>query len=298
MTQPTLSTIDVEGGSLRVARWGDPDAPTAIGAHGITASHVFWSLIGAHLSEIGLGLIAPDLRGRGDSSDPGDKSSISQHADDLIAIARRSDMEPAVVVGHSMGGFVAAICGVRHPDVVKRVVLVDGGPALVDPLPPDANVETVLHQVIGPSLERLDRTFVDQQEYRDFWHAHPSTAGIPDELVDAYADYDLRPVGEGWRSKVSRDAVLADARDTLIDDDVRTAVADLHCPTTFLYAERGMLDVPDGLYGPQRVTELLGDLGHVDARLVPDTNHFTIGMGPAGAAIVADAVAGALQAAG
>lgn len=295
MSQPELTDVDVQGGPLRVARWGDRDAPTAVAAHGITSSHVFWSLIGVRLAERGLGLVAPDLRGRGDSSDPGDTSSIRRHADDLIVVAEQLGVEPSVIVGHSMGGFVAAVCGVRHADLVKRVVLIDGGPALVPPLPDDADVEAVLLQVIGPSLERLDQTFDDPQDYREFWQNHPALASVPTDVVDAYADYDLRQVGEGWRSKVSRAAVLADARDTLVDPEVRQAVAALRCPVTFLYAERGMLDDPQGLYTEDRVQELVGDLDHVRTRLVADTNHFTIGVGTDGAAAVADAIAAALR---
>lgn len=296
LTEPELFDVPVDGGTLRVARWGQEGAPTAVAAHGITSSHVFWTLIGEKLAGHGLGLLAPDLRGRGDSDDPGERSSIAQHADDLIAVADHVGLADMVVAGHSMGGFVAAVCGVRHADRVRRVVLIDGGPALVPPLPPDADVEAVLHQVIGPSLERLDRTFADRQEYRDFWHAHPATAGIPGDLVDAYADYDLHPARGGWRSKVSRDVVLADARDTLVAAEVRNAVAALECPVTFLYAERGMLDGPQGLYTADRVTELVGHLDHVRTKLVSDTNHFTIGMGRGGAATVADAIAHAISA--
>ncbi|MGI9017754.1 MAG: alpha/beta hydrolase [Euzebya sp.] len=291
MTSPKLFDVAVDGGRVRAARWGATDAPTAVAAHGITSSHVFWSMIGQMLADRGLALLAPDLRGRGDSSEPSGTSSMAAHAQDLLTVCAHLGVEPSVVVGHSMGGFVAAVCGVRHPDFIQRVVLVDGGPPIGDQLPPDSDVEAVLLQVIGPSLERLEQRFATPQDYRDFWHAHPACAGIPDDLIDAYADHDLRPDGDVWRSKVSRRAVLEDARALLQESEVREAVANLRCPTTFIHAERGMLDGPDGLYPASQVDSLVGDLAHVRTLFALDTNHFTIGMSPHGAAIVTDAIA-------
>ncbi len=291
-----MTTIQVEGGELAVARWGPTDAPTAVAAHGITSHHLAWSLVGQDLAERGLGLVAPDLRGRGDSSDPGAASSLAAHADDLVAMAHSLALPtPGVVAGHSMGGFVAAMAGVRHPGSWSHVVLVDGGPPLSDPLPEGTDVEAVLLSVIGPALERLDARFESPEAYRVFWRNHPALAGVDPHLVNRYADYDLRPDGDTWRSKVSRVAILADARDTLVDPEVRTAVESLApLPATMLHAERGMQDGPVALYPPERIAAIVDPLPHVETHLVEDVNHYTISLAPHGARAVADAIASAL----
>ena len=41
-------------------------------------------------------------------------------------------VDQAVVVGHSMGGFVAVVLAHHHPERVRRLVLIDGGLPLVD----------------------------------------------------------------------------------------------------------------------------------------------------------------------
>lgn len=288
---PEILHAPVPGGELAVARWAAAGGgATVVAAHGITGSQVFWTLVGERLADAGVTLLAPDLRGRGNSAQLAASSSITRHADDLAAILDHAGVERTVVVGHSMGAFVASSTAVRHPERVARLLLVDGGPPLTAPLPADVDVEAVLRQVIGPSLDRLRRTFASPEDYRAFWHAHPAMAAAPDELVDAYADYDLREEADGWHARVRESAALADARDTLLDADVLTAFARATCPTLLLYAERGMLDGPEGLYRPAAVEDLVARHPHLEARLVPDTNHFSIGMSHHGADAVAAAI--------
>jgi hypothetical protein len=61
-------------------------------------------------------------------------------------------------------------------------------------------------------------------------------------------------------------------------------------PVTFLYAERGLLNEPVGLYSAEVVAAAkLADAG-VDVRFVPGTNHYSIVLGDRGIAAVAEAV--------
>jgi pimeloyl-ACP methyl ester carboxylesterase len=51
---------------------------------------------------------------------------LAAHGEDLVAVLDHAGVERATVVGHSMGGFVAAVAAHRHPERVERLVLVDG----------------------------------------------------------------------------------------------------------------------------------------------------------------------------
>ena len=68
--------------------------------------------------------IAPDLRGFGESSQHG-PFSIDQYADDVALLLRMLSIERAVVVGLSMGGYIAFSLWRRHRPLVRGLVLAD-----------------------------------------------------------------------------------------------------------------------------------------------------------------------------
>ena len=49
----------------------------------------------------------------------------ARHADDLAAMLRKLDADPADLVGASYGGLVALLTAIRHPDVVNALVLAE-----------------------------------------------------------------------------------------------------------------------------------------------------------------------------
>jgi lipase len=268
------------------------DGPVVLALHGITASHLSWASVASALNGAAR-FVAVDLRGRGQSAGLGGPYGMRQHALDLVDVLDSLEVEQAVVVGQSMGAYVANVLAEEFPSRVSRLVLVDGGLPL--PMPEGMSVDQVLEAVIGPAVARLSMTFPSREAYHEFWRAHPALAGAWSPSVEEYVDYDLVPAdaGDGFRSRVDADAVRGDSEDTLASESVRTAVTRLPCPAVLLRAERGMLDDPVGLFPDPLVSEwlprapMLTDLG-----VVPDTNHYTILFAPHAAAAVAKAVIG------
>jgi pimeloyl-ACP methyl ester carboxylesterase len=286
-TQPVeWLDVPVEGGTLAVARWSDGPA-VAVAAHGSTSSHRAWSLVGPELDG-DVTLLAPDLRGRADSAGVSGPYGMARHADDLRAVLDHVGAREAVVMGHSMGGFVAAVFATRHPDRTRAALLIDGGPALFAP-PPEDQVDEALQAVIGPALARLDRRFASHEEHRAFWRSHPALdgTGAPPRHVDAYADHDLTGEAGAMRSKTDAEAVRADGRDSLANAEVHAAISRLDVPTVLLLAERGMLNNPQPLYADELVEDLRTAMGPLDTVRVPGTNHYTIVMSEPGARVIA-----------
>jgi pimeloyl-ACP methyl ester carboxylesterase len=283
---PQIFRVPVSGGTLSVARWAGAQ-PVVLAAHGITAN--FRSF--APLAEETAGrvtLLAPDLRGRAGSSGLPGPYGISSHVADLLAVLDHFEVERAVVLGHSMGAWVAASLAATAGDRVDRLVLVDGGYTL--PVPAGTDPEAALQALIGPALERLSMTFPSRAAYQEFWRAHPAFRHDWSPAVEAYIDHDLTGAEPQLRSSVNREAVLADAADTLTDVGVSAAVVRVRCPTVFLHAERGMFDQPPGLYDDERLDQLRRAAPHVRLRLAPDVNHYTVTLSPRGAKVVAQAI--------
>ena len=275
-------TATMQVGDLRVHAWraAEPDAPVAIAAHGITGNGLSWARV-AEMLDGRVTLLAPDLRGRAGSREAPPPYGIARHADDLAAILGELGIPEAILVGHSMGGYIAAVAAVRHPWRASGAVLVDGG--LSREPPAGTDLDAALANLLGPALARLEMTFPDREAYRKFWQEHPAFTEW-NSAADEYTQADL--IGTGpYRSSCVPDAVRTDGRQFLADPDVLAAIHHLPVPGILLYAERGLLNEAPGLYGGPSMESL-----KIPARLVPDTNHYSILLTDKGARAVAEEI--------
>lgn len=285
-------------GGLAVHRWpaGEPGAPVVVAVHGITSNGLAWARVADHLDGAAT-LVAPDLRGRAASRTVPGPYGIATHASDVMAVldeAGAHEPHSAVLVGHSMGGFVAAVAAARWPERFRSVVLVDGGVAL--PPVPGADIDALLEAVIGPAMRRLRMTFASRQAYREFWQAHPAMVGAWEPWIDETIQHDLVGEEPELRSSCQLDAIRADGADMLTNADVYDAVASLTVPAVLLWAPRGLLNEEQGLYDKQRLEHAKLDPERLQTIMVPDTNHYQIVYADRCAALVAHHLGAAIAA--
>jgi len=81
--------------------------------HGITENSHAWGRIPAELAHTHR-VIQVDLRGHG-TSDPAGGYGLDDMADDVASVVDALGATEPIVVGHSLGGFVATVYGARHP---------------------------------------------------------------------------------------------------------------------------------------------------------------------------------------
>lgn len=267
---------------LAVAEYGPADGIPVLAIHGITSSSQAWRALARRLPEARL--VAPDLRGRGHSAGLRPSTGIRDHAADLAGLLDQRGLGPVVVVGHSMGAFVAVALAAARPDLVRALVLVDGGYPLARP----AGVAdaALADAVLGPIAQRLTATFATREEYRDFWRAHPAFGDVAEADLVAYADHDLAGEAPALHPASTVADIAADALDLFGSDWHLAALRELSVPAVLLRAPRGLLDEPGGLYPelPQH-PPLAPTVTVVD---VPDVNHYSILLTDPGAGIVAD----------
>jgi pimeloyl-ACP methyl ester carboxylesterase len=264
--------------SLEIHEWAG-SGPAVLAVHGITANGLSWGPVADRLAGR-VTLLAPDLRGRaGSRAEPG-PYGLARHADDVIAILDERGTESAVVAGHSMGAYVAALAAVRHPGRVTAVVMVDGG--LTFPLRPGTDVDALAARVLGPAVDRLDGTFATREEYRGFWRGHPAFGFTWTPALEPYLMHDL--IGDGpYRSSCVPEAIRVDGADMFAGSEATAAFHRLAVPAVLLRADRGLLDQSPGAYTAQNTAGLT-----VPVVRVADTNHYSILLASDGAAAVAD----------
>lgn len=280
--------VPARGGALTIGEWGPADGPVLLAIHGITASHLAWQELAALLPDVRI--VAPDLRGRGRSAALPPPYGMAQHAADCAAVLDALGIGRAVVVGHSMGAFVATAFAAAHPTRVARLVLVDGGLPLR--APEGMTRDEAIRVSLGAALARLTMTFPTRAAYRDFWRAHPSFQDGWSESIEAYADYDLVDVAGGFRPPTPIAAVGEDSVD-LYEPNASGPLAHLPAGTVLLTAPRGLQNAAP-LYPPAALAAWGAVVPALTITQVPDVNHYTIVMGPAGAAVVASHVRRAL----
>jgi pimeloyl-ACP methyl ester carboxylesterase len=99
--------------------------PVVVLLHGFPLTRKMWS---AQKTSVGsmYRIIAPDLRGHGDSAAPEGVYTMELMASDVIELLDALQItEPVVLGGHSMGGYVALALIARYPQRFRALMLMD-----------------------------------------------------------------------------------------------------------------------------------------------------------------------------
>jgi pimeloyl-ACP methyl ester carboxylesterase len=119
----TLYGQDVRMAYMDVAPQGRPNGHTVVLLHGNNFAGFYFGVVIDALRKEGFRVIVPDQVGYGRSSKPIIPYYLSDMARNTRAILHSLNIDRAMVVGHSMGGMLAARFATQYPDVVERLVL-------------------------------------------------------------------------------------------------------------------------------------------------------------------------------
>jgi pimeloyl-ACP methyl ester carboxylesterase len=111
---------------MDVAPTSAPNGRTAVLLHGKNFCAATWESAIAALAAAGYRVVAPDQVGFCKSGKPAHyQFSFAQLAANTHALLESLDVGKAIVVGHSMGGMLAARYALQYPDAVEHLVLVN-----------------------------------------------------------------------------------------------------------------------------------------------------------------------------
>lgn len=123
--QPTSRAIVSQGLTLNYLDWGNAGAPTLILMHGMYDHAHSWDWVARAICGK-WHVIAPDLRGHGDSQwSPDGAYHLPCYLEDFVELVDTLGRGPVSIVAHSMGGNPAARFAALYPARVSKLVLVD-----------------------------------------------------------------------------------------------------------------------------------------------------------------------------
>jgi pimeloyl-ACP methyl ester carboxylesterase len=189
-TRISLST----GVTLKVQMGGPRDAPPIILLHGFPESHRTWRHVAPALARDHF-VIAPDQRGFGASDKPVGVEAyrVDATVGDILALADAFRIHRFTLVGHDWGGAISWTAALRHPDRLKRLVIVNAPHPLIfqrsvidDPAQRQAS--QYIRAFRSPMMEKgIDAMGVDAFFDKSFG-GHVDLSRIPSDERGAYLD--------------------------------------------------------------------------------------------------------------
>ena len=287
MSVPTQRVlVPVRGGDLAVFQYGNGTGQPVLLIHGVTSSNRAFQFFADSLIARGKAPFAVDLRGRGDSNSLPGPFGMKQHAEDMAAVIDHFGWNKPDVIGHSMGGFVAAALVGLYAEKVGDVVFADGGVPL--PMPPGMTVEQIMPFVLGPAMTRLAMEFENKEAYRNYWKPQAAFVKGWSSVLDEYVDYDLR----GKKAATNPQAVEEDSRDLFGDDLIVRSLQGLTKQAIFIKAERGLQNEEGGLYPMPVLDAVLPTYPMLKLEILADCNHYDMFLEATGAEKVAHIIYG------
>ncbi len=274
-------------GDVRLAfgRVGEGPEPV-LALHGITAQHRAFNAVARYLRHPD-GIIALDLRGRGDSEKPSSGNyGLDEHARDVIRTLDYLGIERGVLVGHSMGAFVALHAALSYPGRVRALVLLDGGWPRVEE--PDEEESAAIEEGLERAFRRLDMVFGTPEDYLNFWFPDQNLTleDLPPDLADYYL-YDLEEVEGGFNPKASRDAAEEDAASVSSESPTAVELEGVGCPIALVRAAEGFFPGSEPLISDETREVLAKALNLRSEQRLNGANHYTMLFGESAREIAA-----------
>lgn len=237
----TLST----GVTLRYVEQGSKNGPVVVFLHGYTDSHHTWDL-NLPIFPRNFHIYALDQRGHGDSSRPECCYTQQDFAADVVAFLDAVGAEQAILVGHSMGSFIAQQVALDHPDRVQALVLVGSAPTVAG-----NEVALFLKSIVDTQVGTVDPDFV--REFQTSTFVRP----VPRSYIDTLVSESLKVPARVWQATL----------DGLIAEDHSARLGEIDVPVLVVGGDM------DGFFSVEQQQALVAALPNATYILYPDTGH-------------------------
>ena len=275
----TLWTTGSVPGEVRLAfgRVGEGAEPV-LALHGITAQHRAFNSSARLLGPAANGMVALDLRGRGNSDKPSSGSyGLARHSEDAVRTLDSLEIERGVLVGHSMGAFVARNTALSYPERVAALVLLDGGWPRPEEEEVNEEESAAIEEGLARAFRRLDMVFETPEDYLDFWFPGQGLTfeDLPPDLADYYR-YDLGEVEGGYQPKASHEAAEEDTESFSSESPTVAQMGNIECPVALVRAAEGFFPDSKPLISDETRDVMAEALNLRSETLLQGANHYSM----------------------
>ncbi|KCZ48059.1 MULTISPECIES: alpha/beta fold hydrolase [unclassified Hyphomonas] len=232
---------------LHYVDWGNEGAPTLILLHGGRDHCRNWDWVAQELRD-DWHIIAPDLRGHGDSAWSSDgEYSPRANVYDLAQLIHQLNVGPVHIVAHSYGGNISLRYAGIYPDMVKKLVAIEGlgpSPRMLSErstVPPDKRMRDWIENKRAAAgrtprkyatLEDAYKRMIEENSYLSAEQArHLTIHGISQNEDGTYS----------W--KFDNYFRVMTPHD-MPQDELEQLWANISCPTLLLYGEKSWASNP------------------------------------------------------
>ena len=230
-TTPSSRHATINGLTCRYLEWGEPDAPAIVPVHGLRSYARTWEPAARVLAATHR-VIAPDLRGRGESSwDPKRDYYVDAYVSDLEELTDLLGLSSFALVGHSLGGAIGYTYAARHPGQVTALVVEDIGPG--------SSTSTDGADRILREMRETPPGFDSLEAVRAYWRR--LRPDITDAALASRIENTVRRTDEGryeWSLDMAGIAAARLAGDPAGPIDLWACVDALRCPTLVIRGAR------------------------------------------------------------
>ncbi len=201
--------------------------------HGLADSALVWLNLGEYLADK-YHIVAPDMRGHGESGKPESGYSFEKTIADLEALIENLNWSSANILGHSWTGKLACIWARKNPEIFKSMILVD--PVFIGKMPG-------LLKVTFPILYRTLETLKGMGPFNSFAEAETQAKELGkyggwSEFQQMVFQESIEEKADGkWGSKF-----VVSARNEIFEEvmGVPGLTEYIDVPTLFIQPEKGL----------------------------------------------------------
>jgi pimeloyl-ACP methyl ester carboxylesterase len=225
----TLSLPNVQ---ISYLEWNQAQEPVLL-LHGLADHALVWSKLGDYLAK-SYHVVAPDMRGHGESSKPEKDYSFASAIADLESLMDKVGWSSAHIVAHSWSGKLACIWARQNPSRLKSMVLVD--PIFIWKMPSFLKLTFPILYSVLPFLKGMGpfSSYEEAEELARQLNQYQGWTPLQQQVFQAGIE---EKADGSWGSKFT-----TAARDGIFDEVMRVPglTIPIDIPTLFVQPEKGV----------------------------------------------------------